>query len=271
MGKKKNTKYHKEYDVLPVLMSLLLWNVGGPSAGKGTASKRKRAIIRLLKSKSPSIVLLQEFLWRKIENHRTWKVADITDRYEYVGHKEAGILYDTDELEVNNLTTDTKIRRILEELLRKKKLSPGFTPLARMCIAEIKSKGVSTTDFLCVSLHGSHNSRKKEDLVEEFKNLLVFMKEIGQQYNLPLIIGGDFNLRYEDTHKDLEKPRSGLTAYMYDPLERRRSRLIDFYIGSSTLPLAKITAVDLKKETIGEDAQKIFDHDPVEATLITHA
>lgn len=28
MGKKKNTKYHKEYDVSPVLMSLLLWNVG---------------------------------------------------------------------------------------------------------------------------------------------------------------------------------------------------------------------------------------------------
>lgn len=271
MGKKKNTKYHKEYDVLSVLMSLLLWNVGGPSDGKGTASKRKRAIIGLLESKYPTIVLLQEFLWRKIENHRTWKAADITDRYEYVGHKEAGILYDTKKLEVINLTTDTKIRHILEELLRKEKLSPGFTPLARMCIAEIKSKDVSTTDFLCVSWHGSHNSRKKEDLVEEFKNLLVFMKEIGQQYNLPLIIGGDFNLRYEDTPKDLEKPRGGLTAYMYDPLERRRSRLIDFYIGSSTLPLAKLTAVDLKKEAIGEDAQKIFDHDPVEATLITHA
>lgn len=97
------------------------------------------------------------------------------------------------------------------------------------------------------------------------------MKEIGQQYNLPLIIGGDFNLWYEDTPEDLEKPRGSLTAYMYDPLERRRSRLIDFYIGSSTLPLAKITAVDLKKEAIGEDAKKIFDHDPVEATLITHA
>lgn len=112
-------------------MSLLLWNVGGPSAGKGTASKRKRAIIGLLESKSPSIVLLQEFLWRKIENHRTWKVADITDRYEYVGHKEAGILYDTDELEVNNLTTDTKIRRILEELLRKKKIISGIYPTCK--------------------------------------------------------------------------------------------------------------------------------------------
>lgn len=94
-----------------------------------------------------------------------------------------------------------------------------------MFISEIKTKGVPTTHFLCVSWHGSHNSRKKAELLEEFKNLLVFMNEIGQQYDLPLIIGGDFNLQYKDIPEDFKNPGSGLIAYMYDPLERRRSRL----------------------------------------------
>lgn len=180
-------------------------------------------------------------------------------------------MYDIDELEVDNLTDATEIGTKLEEMIRKGELPPGLTPLGRMFISEIKTKGVPTTHFLCVSWHGSHNSRKKAELLEEFKNLLVFMNEIGQQYDLPLIIGGDFNLQYKDIPEDFKNPGSGLIAYMYDPLERRRSRLIDFYIRSPTLPLSKIAAVDLKKVDNGEDAQKIFDHDPVEATLMTHA
>lgn len=270
MGKKKNTKHHKESDVWQVVLSLLLWNVGGPSAGKGTASKRKRAIIGHLESKQPTIFLVQEFLWRYIENHRTWKGVSITDRYKYIGHKEAGILYDINELDAKNLTTDTKIRNILEEMLEKNELPPGFTPLGRMCISEIKTKGVPMTHFLCVSWHGSHNSRKKADLLEEFKNLLVFVKEIGEQYDLPLIIGGDFNLKFEDIPAKFKTPGISLIAKMYDPLERRRDRLIDFYIVSSTLSLSNIASVDLEKVDNGEDAQKIFDHDPVEATLMAH-
>lgn len=160
-------------------------------------------------------------------------------------------------------------------MLRKGELSPGFTPLGRMCLSEIKTtettKGVPTTHFLCVSWHGSHNSRKKADLLKEFENFLVFMEAIEDHYDLPLLIGGDFNLQYKDIPEKFKNPGSGLIAHMYDPLKRRRSRLIDFYIGSSTLPLSEIAAVDLKKVDNGEDAQKIFDHDPVEATLMTHA
>lgn len=275
MGRKTKTIYLREADVSPDPISLVVWNVGGPSAGKGTASKRKRVITGLLESKQPSLVLVQEFSWIKIKRHNTWKDAHITDRYEYIGHKEACILYDTDELEVKDLTKETEIRTILEKMLRKEELSPGFTPLGRMCLSEIKTtettKGVPTTHFLCVSWHGSHNSRKKADLLKEFENFLVFMEAIEDHYDLPLLIGGDFNLQYKDIPEKFKNSGSGLIAHMYDPLKRRRSRLIDFYIGSSTLPLSEIAAVDLKKVDNGEDAQKIFDHDPVEATLMTHA
>lgn len=53
---------------------------------------------------------------------------------------------------------------------------------------------------------------KKADLLEEFKNLLVFMKEIGEQYDLPLIIGGDFNLQFEDIPENFKTPAGSLIA-----------------------------------------------------------
>lgn len=120
MGKKTKS------DVSPDPISLVLWNVGGQSAGKGSASKRKKVITGLLESTQPYLGLVQEFPWSKIESHRTWKDLHITDRYKYLGHKEAGILYDIDELEVNNLTKETKIRTILEEMIRKRELPQGF-------------------------------------------------------------------------------------------------------------------------------------------------
>lgn len=44
MGKKTKS------DVSPDPISLVLWNVGGQSAGKGSASKRKKVITGLLES-----------------------------------------------------------------------------------------------------------------------------------------------------------------------------------------------------------------------------
>lgn len=63
-----------------------------------------------------------------------------------------------------------------------------------MFILEIKIKGVFKIYFLCVFWYGFYNFRKKVDLLEEFKFLLVFIKEIGEYYDLLFLIGGDFNL-----------------------------------------------------------------------------
>lgn len=82
-------------------------------------------------------------------------------------------MYDIDELEVDNLTDATEIGTKLEEMIRKGELPPGLTPLGRMFISEIKTKGVPTTHFLCVSWHGSHNSRKSRIVrrIQEFISL----------------------------------------------------------------------------------------------------
>lgn len=55
------------------------------------------------------------------------------------------------------------------------------------------------------------------------------------------------------------------------PLKRRESKkLIDYYISSITLPLDDIAVVDWETVDNGKDATKVFDHDPVVATLMTH-
>lgn len=161
----------------------------------------------------------------------------------------------------------TELRRLHEEMTRKGKLPMGFSPLKRMCILEIETKGVPMAHFLCISWHGSHNSKKMTDLIDELKYLLVFIEEFGRIKELPFIIAGDFNLLYEKACAEIDQLT--VTIYDYTPMERRKGRLIDFYIASKALPLAKIASIDWEKVEDGEGATEIFDHDPVIATLMT--
>lgn len=272
MAEKQSTKFPLDSKVLPnpkaqPIISLVISNVGGPNAGQGTANKRKKAIAGILKTVHPNVVLFQEFPWTGIRRHSTWKNINIPAKYEYFGHQEASILYDKNELVVKKPNL-TRFVRLHEEMTRKGKLTMGFSPLGRMCILEIKTKGVPLAHFLSISWHGSHNSKKETEIVNELRNLLVFINEIGNQMKLPFIIAGDFNLSYEKASAEINQHT--VAIYEYTPLKRREGRLIDFYIASNTLPLAAITAVDWETVESGEGATEIFDHDPVVATLIAH-
>lgn len=58
-------------DDRPVML-LMIANVGGPSDGKGTASRRKKAIAELLQEHQPNVVLFQEVPWKGIGRSSTW-------------------------------------------------------------------------------------------------------------------------------------------------------------------------------------------------------
>lgn len=269
MAEKPSTKSDDSSNNKPQpIMSLVISNVGGPNAGKGTAHKRKIAIAGMLKTIQPNIVLFQEFPWAGIRRHSTWKNIEIPDKYEYFGHQEASILYDKNELIVK-IPKTTNIFGLHGEMTRKGKLTAGFSPFGRMCILEIETKGVPMSHFLCISWHGSHNSKKESDLINELKNVLVFIEEIGKQMKLPFIIAGDFNISYEKACAEITQ--STVIIYDYTPLKRREGKVIDFYISSKTLPLADIASVDWDTVKDAEGAAEIFDHDPVVATLMKRA
>lgn len=249
------------------IMSLIISNVGGPNAEKGSANRRKRAIAGVLNTFHPTLVLFQEFPWSGIQKYSTWKNINIPDKYEYYGHSQASILCDENEL-IAKIINPTELIRLHDKMTRKGKLPMGFSPLERMCILEIETKVVPMAHFLCISWHGSHNSKKKTDLINELKNLLVFIEEFGRIKELPFIIAGDFNLLYEKACAEIDQLT--VTIYDYTPMERRKGRLIDFYIASKALPLANIASIDWETVEDGKDATEIFDHDPVIATLTTN-
>ena len=244
------------------IMLLMIANVGGPSDGRGTASRRKKAIAELLQEHQPNVVLFQEVPWKGIGRSSTWKGIEIPEKYEYLGHTEASILFDKNDLIITK-QNEREMRSLLDEMLRTTKLPAGFTPLGRMCVVIVETKGVPRAKFLCVSWHG-FRKKKNEDLLDEFKHMQIFVIALGKKQDLPFIIGGDFNISYKEATKAIMHP---LVIYNYQPLKRREGKMIDFFIGSDSLKLDDVKPIDWESLQDGENNNRILDHDAVVAKL----
>lgn len=92
MAEKQSTEFPLESILLDFkaqpIMLLIISNVGGPNAGKGSASRRKRAMAGMLNKFHPTLVLFQEFPWSGIQKNSTWENINISDKYEYYGHSQ---------------------------------------------------------------------------------------------------------------------------------------------------------------------------------------
>lgn len=147
-------------------MKLLLSNVMG-SNPRGSADRRKKAIVDMLKNMKPNVVLLQEFGWVGIREEH-WEGYDFPDEYIYVGNKEASILYQKN--------VNVKVLHIIELINLLKEMERRGKPLGsaflkeRMCVGVVK---VPKAHFLCVSWHGQNNSLpdRKDREFKEFDKL----------------------------------------------------------------------------------------------------
>lgn len=140
------------------------------------------------------------------------------------------------------------LEEYIEELKEMENVPFGYmVPPNRMCMAIIKCRVFNHDKFLCVSWHGPHNGMKKPDLKNDLKNLLIFISHIGLRHNLPIIIGGNFNISIKDASEILP---TNLTVYEYIPLRRKHGENKVFFIGSKELPLSAIAALDWETENI---------------------
>lgn len=229
--------------VYRVHVNIGIADVGGPSK-KGATFKRKLGLPNLIKQTQPDILLLQQCPWLLNLPSTRPGAIEIPWQYSYDGTKEAGILYQTNVCvrPLNNL------EEYIEELKEMKKLPIGYTvPLNRMYMAIIQCIVFYLDKFLCVSWHGPHNGMKKPDLKNDLKNLLIFTSHIGLRHNLPIIIGGNFNISIKDASEILP---TNLTVYEYIPLRRKHGENKVFFIGSKELPLSAIAALDWETENI---------------------
>lgn len=245
-----------EDSALNLQLFLITANVNGKSDRKGTAQRRILAICGFISKYH--IIFVQESQWNDITRN-IWK-NNVPDNYKYVGNKQAGILFNENKL-VYKKVNESKMRKILEEMIRKNILAADFTPLPRMTAVVLKTYGGC---FLCVSWHGYHKCKAFKK-IEDFENLQSYITELASRLGLPFIIGGDFNLSLNVAKDNLID--SNVKIYGYDPSHDRKGDTIDFFMSSEHILLEDIFTLEWTSLPGGADNKKIFDHVPVHATL----
>lgn len=243
-------------------MFLIICNTGKPNKSEGQPENRRIAITGLLIKEKPDIVLFQEFPWVGIRGLK--KLEEFPLHYEYIGHNHASILYDRNEVNVEQMSYRTMIN-LLDEMKRLQKIPDEFNPIARMSMHEIESIKCGKAHFICVSWHGQHKE-KTENRVVTLKNLLNFIAAIGTKKEMSFIIAGDFNLQYEIAKEEIDK-HGGIRIHEFTPLPRRAQNNVDYYITSSNITLSKIAPIAWETLKNGKDAEQLFDHDPIGAVL----
>lgn len=249
------------------IAKLLLSNVMGDNPA-GSADKRKKAIVAMLKQIKPTVVLVQEFPWVGIQK-KTWKEFDFPE-YKYVGNKDIAnkdtrtcILY---QYNVDfNVINEIEIRNFIKEMQKRWTQRHVSQFLAEsMCVGVVN---VPKAHFLCVSWHGQSNSLNENDRKDNLKNFLECINEIANILKVPYIIGGDFNLSLEKVRDEIPKQLQQIVKICHKkPQPMRTADLIDFFIASNTLTVGEITAIKWEKVD-GASVENIFTHDPIVATL----
>lgn len=242
------------------IAKLLLSNVMGNNPA-GSADKRKKAIVAMLKQIKPNVVLLQEYPWVGIREEN-WKGYDFPE-YKYVGNKEASFLYESNvdfkvvhDIEMSNFIKEMKkgwTRRHVSQFLAE-----------RMCVGVVN---VPKAHFLCVSWHGQNTSLYEEYRKDNLINVLDCIIEIANLLKVPFIIGGDFNLSLEKVRDAIPIQLQQIVQICYNmPKPLRTAYLVDFFIASKTLTVSEIKAIKWGKVD-RKSVENIFTHDSIVATL----
>jgi hypothetical protein len=247
------------------LLNIMIMNTGGKNVGDKPTDNRKQAIYDVVTKTRAALVLFQEFNWTSIRS-RAWKDYRWPEHLQYTGHTDASILFDINEVTLEEYT-QTLLDDTLRDLIRMGDIQQGFTPIPRMCLRKIKTKGVPIVEFICISWHGRHNKAKLEDLKEEFKSMLKYILKLSEKESLPVIVAGDYNVKIKNI-ETLVPP--SLVLHKYKPTERRApENIIDFFISSISLVMSDINALTLKSKTDVMGVLSLFDHDPVVSSMST--
>lgn len=222
--------------------------------------ERKTAIVRLLETKNPTIVILQESRFKQIgSNSAHWRDFHFPDKYKAkIKSDEVKFLYDSKKIKLK-LVDAGEIQKANDHLSNTASGLPQAMTL--MVVAEPIDE--SKPKFLCVSWHGKYKA-DSDTRRKDLKMLFEIVTRFSENMNLPVIIGGDFNAPFSGIASVLEETGSSLVGYDYRPSRRRSfSGAIDFFLSSSSLTLKDVAPVDWGSEK----ANKLLDHDPIFAEI----
>ena len=223
--------------------------------------EQKRAIVRLLDSENPTIVILQESYVKNIgSNYARWRKFNFPDKYKAKSkNDEVKFLYDSERIQEPTWVDAGEILKANDHLSD----TTSHLPQAMTFMVEVEPKDKTKPKFLCVSWHGKY---KEDDDTQrkDLKLLFEIVTTFSEKKALPVLIGGDFNAPFSGIESVLEETGSSFVGYNYKPSRRRSFKMtIDFFVSSRSLTLQNIAPVDLGSDK----ANRLLDHDPIIAEL----
>ncbi|XP_031569672.1 uncharacterized protein LOC116304141 [Actinia tenebrosa] len=205
-------------------LSVVTFNIGG---GDGTRDDKKRMINTFLSDHLPSVIYLQENPWRfdNLKDH----FPKIEERYEAVSHKhlDATVLYRRDVIE------DEGSEELMESFRDE---FNGNSHVDLVTFKERASFSVLTeirtgASFVAISWHGEHTGLSEQEKRETFEDLLLVINKINSETNLPVVLGGDFNITLYSVSDSIEEQK--LEVYEYRP--QNRNTVIDFFVATRVM------------------------------------
>lgn len=183
-------------------MKALVMNVKGNNhQPKGLdlkpGEKQRDVAVNIIKSYKPDLVLAQEGI-KEFYDKVCAECKDGVFKYECVYNKDAGILYNAVDWTVEMPKFD--LEKLYDNLVYQNIISRDSELRgSRFHALLLKSKGPDG-DFLCVTFHGHYTGKNGNKKLEILKDFLKLLRNYLQRFpDLPLILGGDFNVALDDT------------------------------------------------------------------------
>ncbi|KAL4239425.1 hypothetical protein ACF0H5_000240 [Mactra antiquata] len=251
-------------------------NADGRDDKRGSVPERRRQTIQCIVDKyKPDLVFFQEFGWSGIRR-KTWNDYPIPEQYEYTGHRESSVMFDSGMFtKVDTLPAaalDTIVRNLQSN--RNNRLQTpfptDFNPISRMCARVLSTAARPSLKLICISWHGPSNRKgggrmDKSVKVENFQYLMEFFRNIREKFKLPILVAGDFNVDMNQIEQFIKNP---FKLCKYEGSERRkRLGIIDFRIFTDDLEMGHTNWINLNTDSAAEEPNGIFDHDPIITTV----
>ena len=280
----KRVSDDREKEIYPIMTM----NMNGKSQGKGTADKRRKLIISVIKRTSASVIFCQEvpgFFEKEVvarcgtdgNSYKFLRPKDVCSKKRNV--KVAVMWRETDfqgkEVDLTDVFSFTKT----VESLKKKKFDVDVNKASiRFAMAKLTSRRTKAS-FLAVSWHGPRkvNKASKKTKLEDLIRLLRVVCE--KEELSSFIIGGDFNFNTSKVNDD-RQTEYGVTILRYELCTRDKKQrgssfvpykdTLIFSVPSDKPPMtgditvSSVAPLELENES-GENA--LLDHVPVVGDL----
>lgn len=236
---------------------ILLMNTNGPSLGRGTARRRQTAFKEIVDDLNPSIIFTQEC---------NSKFRTCLERPEYVQYprskSEAGLIFNEHEFDRQLLTHHAFLLSTIRRLTNARLINKDFDFVGRAQVMRFTSwPGIQPAlDVIAISWHGVHRCDEEKKIIY-IDNFFTVVARLQNEWNLPVIIGGDFNL-----DRNRWPQRNDFRIPVYTNLRRLAlgKPLIDHFVSTQGVTLTGLSCYDLGNI---ENATDLFDHDPIHAMI----